>query len=331
MQHGHPALTPSILVLGAGELGLSVVRALATWPGPGAARISVLLRPQAAAPASVSKRALLDELRVLNVATVYADIAGADAQQLAALFQPFDTVVNCTGFVGGPGTQRKLTQAALQAGVARYVPWQFGVDYDQIAPGSGGGIFDEQIAVRAMLRAQQRTAWTIVSTGMFTSFLFEPAFGVVDLARRTVHALGSWDTRVTVTAPEDIGTLTAHMLFTQPAGANHIFFTAGETITYARLAERVQKALQAPVQRTVWTVQQLEQDLARQPDDAMRRYRLAFAKERGVAWDQASTYNARHGIATQDVAAYLQGRQALRAPFAPGHGETIRSSNLERT
>jgi len=27
----------------------------------------------------------------------------------------------------------------------------------------------------------------IVSTGMFTSFLFEPSFGVVDLAQNTVH------------------------------------------------------------------------------------------------------------------------------------------------
>ena len=33
----------------------------------------------------------------------------------------------------------------------------------------------------------------MVHSGMFTSFLFEPSFGVVDLAQNTVNALGGWD------------------------------------------------------------------------------------------------------------------------------------------
>jgi hypothetical protein len=46
------------------------------------------------------------------------------------------------------------------------------------------------------------------ATGMFTRFLFEPSFCVVELAQNTVHALGSLGTAVTVTTPEDIGALT---------------------------------------------------------------------------------------------------------------------------
>jgi hypothetical protein len=45
---------------------------------------------------------------------------------------------------------------------------------------------------------------------------------VVDLARETVHALGSWDTAVTVTAPEDIGVLTAEILLAEPRIANQV-------------------------------------------------------------------------------------------------------------
>ena len=56
----------------------------------------------------------------------------------------------------------------------------------------------------------------IVSTGMFTSFLFEPGFGVVGLARNTVHALGSWNAAVTATTSEDIGMLAAEILFAEP-------------------------------------------------------------------------------------------------------------------
>ncbi len=63
------------------------------------------------------------------------------------------------------------------------------------------------------MRGQSRTGWISVSTGMFTSFLFEGSFGVVDLAQNTMHALGSWDNAVTVTAPDDIGRLTAAILF----------------------------------------------------------------------------------------------------------------------
>ncbi len=307
MQHDNPEVVSQVLVLGAGELGLSVIRALAARSGPKGPRIFVLLRPEGPEAHSPAKQALLAGLQALGVGIVRADIASADTSALAALFSRFDTVVNCTGFVAGPGTQRKLTSAAIEAGVARYVPWQFGVDYDRILPGSAGGIFDEQIEVRAMLRAQERTGWTIVSTGMFTSFLFEPAFDVVNLEKKTVNALGSWNTTVTVTTPEDIGRLTADILLTQPAATGQIHFTAGETISYGSLADVVEQFLGTPVERTEWRIESLRKNLAMQPDDAMRKYRLAFAEEPGVAWDMAGTYNARHGIQTEDVAAWLRG------------------------
>jgi len=108
--------------------------------------------------------------------------------------------------------QRKITAAVLHAGVGRYVPWQFGVDYDVVGRGSGQDIWDEQLDVRKVLRTQSRTHWTIISTGMFTSFLFEPSFGLVDLENNRVHALGSWENKVTVATPEDIGRLTAAIL-----------------------------------------------------------------------------------------------------------------------
>jgi hypothetical protein len=50
-----------------------------------------------------------------------------------------------------------------------------------VGRGSGQDVWDEQLDVREMLRAPSRTRWTIISTGMFTSFLFGPSFGLVDL------------------------------------------------------------------------------------------------------------------------------------------------------
>ena len=138
------------------------------------------------------------------------------------------------------------------------MPWQFGVDYDVIGKGSAQDLFNEQLEVRELLRAQRATEWIIISTGMFTSFLFEPAFGVVDLAKNTVHALGSWDNQVTVTTPEDIGMLTAKIVFAKPRLANQVVFVAGDTLTYAQLADAVDATLNRTVSRIEWMHSQIE-------------------------------------------------------------------------
>jgi len=112
---------------------------------------------------------------------------------------PFDTIISCTGFVAGPGTQLKIARAVLDAGVRKYVPWQFGVDYDVIGKGSAMELFDEQLDVRDILRGQEKTDWIIISTGIFMSFLFKPSFGVVEMdgtgqnGLPVVRALGSWE------------------------------------------------------------------------------------------------------------------------------------------
>jgi hypothetical protein len=70
---------------------------------------------------------------------------------------------------------------------------QFGGDYDAIGRGSAQPLFDIQLDVRDLLRAQTKTEWVIVSVGIvskplsytvvmltaiqFTSFVFEPMFG----------------------------------------------------------------------------------------------------------------------------------------------------------
>jgi hypothetical protein len=189
-----------------------------------------------------------------------------------------------------------LTEAALTSGVKRYIPWQFGVDYDLIGRGSPQDLFDEQLDVRELLRAQSRTEWVIISTGMFTSFLFDPAFGVVDLAAGQVNALGSFETRVTVTTPEDIGTLTAAIVLYSPRLINQVVYTAGDTLTYGALADLVERVIGRKIERRALSVQRLLADLEAMPDDNLRKYRAVFAMGRGVAWDVARTFNAIHGL-----------------------------------
>jgi hypothetical protein len=94
------------------------------------------------------------------VAVEYAEIPTDSVAELAAAFGRYDTVVSCLGFAAGPGTQRKLTEAALAAGVRRYLPWQFGVDYDLVGDTVTyrqlADIVDDALHTRA-----DRIAWTV--------------------------------------------------------------------------------------------------------------------------------------------------------------------------
>nr|WP_314576593.1 aromatic alcohol reductase [uncultured Pseudomonas sp.] len=298
-----------ILVLGAGELGIEIIRQLAIQGiERSTAQVSVLLRSPPRHSSDPSRIRMGEELASLGVDIVFGDVVSASVSDLAQIFKPFDTVVSCVGFAAGAGTQMKITRAAIESDIARYFPWQFGCDYDVIGLGSAQPVFDEQFEVRTLLRSQDRLAWVIISTGMFTSFLFEPYFGVVNLKRNEVNALGSWDTEVSVTTPEDIGALTAKLLLTQEDVNNRIFYTAGDTLSYGHLADLVDAVLGRTVSRAVWTVPFLTAELEKDPDDAIKRYRVVFAEGKGVAWDKSVTFNEQNNIAVTTVEQWMQNK-----------------------
>lgn len=291
-----PPQPTSILVLGAGELGTQVLTSLMSHPSLGTTKITLLVRPSTLSSSDPSKQAELASYRKSAIALLPGDIANDTQSQLSSLLAPFDTVISCTGMSFPPVTQLKITRAVLDAGVHRYFPWQFGVDYDTIGRASAQDLFDEQLAVRGVLRGQTAVEWVVVSTGMFMSFLFEEAFGVVDLQAGRVAALGSWENRLTVTAVEDIGRVVAELALVG-VGEKGVVFVAGDTVSMARLADVVGGLLgRREVERRVKTVEQLEQELLEAPDDVMRKYRAVFAAGVGVSWDKKTSFNAKRGM-----------------------------------
>ncbi|KII90752.1 hypothetical protein PLICRDRAFT_544324 [Plicaturopsis crispa FD-325 SS-3] len=290
-----PSTPISILILGTGELGLSVLIALAKSRRT-SETISVLLRPSSIASTDPAKARDIAHIRGLGVNVVPGDIAAASVDALAQIFSAYHTIIGCTGFVSGRGTQVKLAEAVLRAGVPRYVPWQFGVDYDVIGRGSPQDLFDEQLDVRDLLRAQTRTAWLIISTGVFTEFLFSPAFGIVDAQKPAVRALGSLENRITITTAADIGRLTAEILRVEPPIVNRVVYTAGDTVSYGELADIVQEVTGREVVREVRDVEELAKQLKEDPGDALKKYALTFALGQGVAWPVETSFNALAGI-----------------------------------
>lgn len=296
----------NILVLGAGELGMPVLRNLARRAERiDGAKISVLLRASAVESDVPAKQRDVAEIRNLGIEIVIGDLVKSSIDELATLFAQYDTVIGCTGYAAGINTPMKLAKAALQSAIPRYFPWQFGVDFEAIGRGGPQDIFDAQLDVRELLRSQTKTEWVIISTGMFMSYLFEPEFGVVDLKNDSVNALGSYETAVTVTTPDDIGVLTAEIVFFEPTISNEIVFLAGDTVTYGELADKLEAGLKRPFRRSEWTVPALMEELANDPQNMMRKYRAAFGIGRGMAWDKAGTFNVRRGIEVTDVSDWI--------------------------
>ncbi|KAL2670095.1 hypothetical protein Neosp_014976 [[Neocosmospora] mangrovei] len=89
----------SILVVGAGELGNSVLRALAlSFKRPQATQITVLLRPETLSSPSPAKKQNIDEIQSLGVKIQSGDFITASVSELAAIFQPFGIVIQCAGY-----------------------------------------------------------------------------------------------------------------------------------------------------------------------------------------------------------------------------------------
>nr|VUD24182.1 oxidoreductase [Salmonella sp. NCTC 7297] len=204
MKQPNNQVSEKVLVLGAGQLGASVLASLAPAVTQRNGSVCVLVSPRSWDKQDKLRSSIHQRLADAGAQFIAVDIAASTVETLKEQFHGFDTIINCMGFVAGAGTQIKITRAVLEAGVKRYFPWQFGVNYDVVGKGSGQPVWDEQYDVRTLLREQNTTEWVIVSTGIFTPFLFEPAFDVVNLAQKTINALGGWEMQVTVTSPADI-------------------------------------------------------------------------------------------------------------------------------
>jgi hypothetical protein len=252
----------------------------------------------------------------------------SDSASLAETFSQYDILISATGFAQAPGTVTKLANEALAAGKLRrergrgklwFFPWQWGVDYDVTGDGAGlMPLFGEQKRVRDELRqhaADNHVTWTVVSTGIFMSFLFEPAWGMVQQGEEggpvTVRCLGSWQHQVTVTDVKDIGRVLARIVAGDVPAEDRVLYAAGDTVSYGELAGLVQDARGEEVQREEWSVPYLEEELAKDPDNGLKRYRLVFARE-GVWWDKANTVNSRLDMELTTVETWVKAALARK-------------------
>ncbi|CAO2655503.1 Nn.00g043060.m01.CDS01 [Neocucurbitaria sp. VM-36] len=333
-----------ILLLGLGELGTALLRPLSALPHT---HITVAVRspekytsllsslnPQITTTTTNDKNSNSNSR---NISLLPLDLT-APSPVLTPIFSTYNILISATGFAQSPSTVLKLAHEVLQAGKLRkergdvgelwFFPWQWGVNYD--ITGSNNGLmplFGAQKDVRDLLRSkagESNVKWTVVSTGMFMSFLFEPFWGIVERGDEKEHGntegngegkekvvvrcLKDWSHGVTVTHVNDIGLILARIIGGDiPIDAtNKILYTAGSTISYGALADLIERVTGSEVVRETWGVEQLAEEVRQDPEDGIKKYRLVFAGE-GVSWAKQGTVNEESGMEMVSVERYVEG------------------------
>jgi hypothetical protein len=294
-----------ILLLGAGELGTAFLPHLSSLPNT---HITIGIRsPQK-----------YTHLSSPNISLAAIDLSSG-SDQLASTFSEYDILISATGFGQTPSSILKLANEVLSAGRIKkarnegklwFFPWQFGVDYDITLDGFGlMPLFGTQKSVRDLLRQQAQTCnvkWTIVSTGIFMSFLFEPFWGIVESEGRIkVKALRNWQHKVTVTDVHDIGRVMGRIVAGDIDGENEVLYVAGDTVSYGDLADIVGRVSGKEVEKEEWSIEYLEEEVKKDPEDGIKKYRLVFARD-GVWWDKKGTVNEELGMGMMGVEEYAR-------------------------
>ncbi|KXG51209.1 uncharacterized protein PGRI_067810 [Penicillium griseofulvum] len=291
----------SILVIGAGELGTYVLQALAHHPQRrNNAIISVLLRESSIKATEPSKAARIDSLSKLGITFTPGDVTGDSEDKLSSIFKEFEVVICCTGYMAESGLQVKISRAVIASKVPYYIPWQFGMDYEAIGRGYKQYMFDEQLDVRDFLRSQSTTRWLALSTGLFTSVIFPPIGGLVDVENKLVYGIEDWDNKFSTTTTEDIGKFTAEIVLGPEMDAlfvNGPVYVAGDTVSYREVADAIEEATGQKFTRKLLNQKETQHNL-QQELTAGNICRNVFAQGRGFLFDSVDLWVPQAGLKT---------------------------------
>jgi len=213
---------PTIILAGAtGNLGMRICQVLLQRE----AQVRAIVRPSSASE-KVSR------LRDLGAEVVQADYG--DASDLASACSGGSCVVSALAGLRESilTNQGLLMEAAVRAGVPRFIPSDFSIDFTKLAPGSNRNLdlrreFHERLD-RAPIAA------TSILNGMFTDLLIGPAPVLLFKLKRVIY-WGNADQRLDFTAIDDVAAFTAAAALDE--STPRFLRIAGDPITARGLAE----------------------------------------------------------------------------------------------
>ena len=151
--------------------------------------------------------AKLAKVQQANVKVVEVDLA--DEEAVARAIKGSVCVVSC--IVGLRDvivdTQSSLLRGSIAAGVPRFIPSDFSIDFTRLPPGSNRNL-DDRRDFHAVLQ-QSNVQWTSILPGVFSSVLFMPQSPLLQPKARQVPYVESPDQVVDITDMDNAADFTA--------------------------------------------------------------------------------------------------------------------------
>lgn len=210
--------------------------------------------------------------------------------------------------------QAKLIQAAAATPTVRlFIPSEFGVSLTTIGRGSVvGDILDAKLEQRELLAAarQQRPEfnYACIEVGSFAEWLVSTPLQGVNLASRTVTALGGLQAYITATSLHDIGAGLEHLISHadySTLNSNAVKF-GSFTLSYADLLRALEQVTGTSFAVHSVAADELrlrlqQQERSNDRSAVLTRFHILFAErggalDQGVAWSTEESYLHKHQL-----------------------------------
>ncbi|KAL4762066.1 aromatic alcohol reductase [Aspergillus foveolatus] len=211
-----------------GSLGDILLKSLLSEP---AFKVTVLTRESSRGRTRITSAA-----RVITTADSYPQ------EDLIRAFQGQDAVVNAiTSF--SVAEQLKFIDAAVAAGVKRYIPSEYGLDNNNSAARELSPVFRDKGRVQDYLRLKEDTGltWTAIACGMWIGWSIRNNFLGLDYGTRTITLTDDGRGRFSTTTLANTALALNRILLSPSSTANQIVFLSDFATTQVELVETIER------------------------------------------------------------------------------------------
>ncbi|GFF87596.1 isoflavone reductase homolog P3 [Aspergillus udagawae] len=217
-----------ILIGGGGSLGSVLLKSLLSEP---AFNITVLTRESSKARGSIPSTA-----SVITIADSYP------LEDLIRAFKGQDAVVNAiTSF--SVAEQHKFIDAAVAAGVKRFVPSEYGLDNNTPEAQELSPVFKDKGMVQQYLRSKESSglSWTAIACGMWIGWSLRNNFLGLNYPSRSITFTDNGEGYFSTTTLDNTALALNRVLLSPSSTANQIVFTSDFATTQKELVVTIER------------------------------------------------------------------------------------------
>jgi len=213
---------------------MSKLQVLLVGTGGLGSKIAIAILKKANAHLRILAR---NKSKVQDLADKGAEIVEGDLNNYFSLLNAckgIDTVISAVQ--GGPDVivngQLLLLVAAKTAGVKRFIPSDYSLDYTNVPPTENPNGAMRRLVNDAVKKSG--IEYTSILGGCFMELIFSPFFQIINSAENTINVWGNGDEPIDFTFTDDYATMTAEAIF-DPAAINSKFEITSEVTSFNKI------------------------------------------------------------------------------------------------